>query len=396
MTRTIQPPERLLRLLVLASADVVHTRRWVTFFRARGHEVLLATLEPSPERDLDEIILPSVVRRPMLLRYGMAVPALARLVRSFKPDLVSAHYVPGYGFLAALAPQARPLAVSCWGSDLLVNAGRSPLHRLRAALVLRAASLLTCDARVLADKLAGMGVAKQKIICSPLGIEKEIFHPADTAPDPPAARRGEPGRPVAIISTRRLEPVYCVETLLRAALLLREEGWNLHLSVAGDGSQRPALEHFSGYYSPDGHLAEFIGWLPPERMAECLRASDIYVSCSRSDGASVSLLEALACGAFPVVSDIPGNREWIQDGVNGLLFPAGDFGRLSECLARAMANYELRRKAREKNFRLIEERALWERNMQVVEDKFIALVEQAKAINQPRGRQNGQKPVERS
>ncbi len=396
MTRTLLPPERLLRLLVLASGDVVHTRRWVTFFRSRGHEVKLATLEPSPERDLDETILPSVIRKPMILRYSLAVPALVRLVRAYGPDLVSAHYVPGYGFLAALAPEARPLAVSCWGSDLLVNAGRSPLHRFRAALVLRAGSLFTCDARVLADKLTRMGVDRRKIICSPLGIEKDIFFPGVSAPEPPSARRGGPGRPVNIISTRRLEPVYCVDTLLRASLLLREEGWNFRLIVAGDGSQRPALEHFSGSYSPDGHLSEFIGWLPPERMADSLRASDIYVSCSRSDGASVSLLEALACGAFPVVSDIPGNREWIQDGVNGLLFPAGDFGRLSECLARAMTDCELRRKARERNFRLIEERALWERNMQAVEEKFIALVEQTQAVNRSRGRQNGQKPVERS
>ncbi len=396
MTQTLPSPAQPLRLLVMASADVVHTRRWVSYFRSRGHTVQLVSLEPSPGHDLEEKVLPTAFLRPMALRYSLAAPSLAHIVHRFRPDLVNAHYVPGYGFLAALVRSARPLAVTCWGSDLLVNAGRSPLHRLRTALVLRAGALFTCDATVLADKLLAFKVESERIICSPLGIESQTFFPADPQPEPPVARCGEPGRPFSIISTRRLEPVYGVDTLLRATLILREAGWNFQLSVVGEGSEREKLEHFAGYYGLGDRLSGFHGWLDPPCLAAALRASDIYVSCSRSDGASVSLLEAMACGAFPVVSDIPGNREWVGDGVNGLLFPPGDFGRLSECLRRAMTDHDLRRRARSHNLKLITARALWENNMQVVEERFIRLVRDSQAGALSRGRQNGQKPVERS
>jgi glycosyltransferase involved in cell wall biosynthesis len=61
-------------------------------------------------------------------------------------------------------------------------------------------------------------------------------------------------------------------------------------------------------------------------------AHDVYVSASLWDGASISLMEAMACGVFPVVSDIPANREWLQDGATAFLFPCGDWRRLAEIL----------------------------------------------------------------
>ncbi|MBG0787839.1 MAG: glycosyltransferase, partial [Anaerolineaceae bacterium] len=50
---------------------------------------------------------------------------------------------------------------------------------------------------------------------------------------------------------------------------------------------------------------------------------DLYVSPSHSDGSSISLLEAMATGRSVLVSDIPSNREWVMDGVNGRLFTDG-------------------------------------------------------------------------
>ncbi|HSM26139.1 MAG TPA: glycosyltransferase, partial [Anaerolineaceae bacterium] len=59
-------------------------------------------------------------------------------------------------------------------------------------------------------------------------------------------------------------------------------------------------------------------------------ASDLYISASFSDGSSVSLLEALACGLPVLVSDIPGNKEWIIDQENGWLFQTGDIESLTK------------------------------------------------------------------
>ena len=64
---------------------------------------------------------------------------------------------------------------------------------------------------------------------------------------------------------------------------------------------------------------KFLGRVPHEEMPNLLAQADIYVSTSLHDGTSVSLLEAMGSGAFPVVTDIPSNREWIINGENGFL-----------------------------------------------------------------------------
>ena len=61
-----------------------------------------------------------------------------------------------------------------------------------------------------------------------------------------------------------------------------------------------------------------------------LGQADIYVSTSLHDGTSVSLLEAMGSGAFPIVTDIPSNREWIHHGQNGFLVPVNEEKIFSE------------------------------------------------------------------
>ena len=114
--------------------------------------------------------------------------------------------------------------------------------------------------------------------------------------------------------------------------------------------------------------------MPQEQLAGLLRESDIYVSTSHSDSTSVSLLEAMACGAFPVVTDIPGNRDWVTHEHNGLLFHPGDSAALAECLTRASGDKQLRERAAEINIGVICDRAVWDNNMRRVEEAFMELV----------------------
>lgn len=63
--------------------------------------------------------------------------------------------------------------------------------------------------------------------------------------------------------------------------------------------------------------AEFRGHIVQHQMRVLLGDADVFVSTSLSDGNNVSLNEAMACGAFPVVTDIPANRAWIAHGRMG-------------------------------------------------------------------------------
>ncbi len=155
-----------------------------------------------------------------------------------------------------------------------------------------------------------------------------------------------------MVSTRRLEPVYDIPTVLDGARRAAAQA-TFALDIAADGSLRRALEAAAR----DLPRTRFLGALPESGIAAALQSADVYVSASRSDSTSVSLLEAMACGAFPVVSDIPANREWIDDGVNGMLFPVGDADALARCLVAALGDPGRRTAAAAHNAALVAARA---------------------------------------
>jgi len=107
-------------------------------------------------------------------------------------------------------------------------------------------------------------------------------------------------------------------------------------------------------------------------VASALAAHSVYVSTSPSDGVSASLLEAMACGVFPVVVDNPSNREWVEHGINGLLH-SGDVGGLATHLARALSDHDLRRGARTGNLALVERRGDLRRNSATIAEALLAL-----------------------
>ena len=89
-----------------------------------------------------------------------------------------------------------------------------------------------------------------------------------------------------------------------------------------------------------------------------MRKAHIFASLSRSDGTSISLLEALACGLFPVLSDIPPNREWLDERAhNAALVPLDQPETLAAALEQAILDGDLRRKAAVFNRDLVSQRA---------------------------------------
>ncbi|MGH7741324.1 MAG: glycosyltransferase [Candidatus Eiseniibacteriota bacterium] len=343
-----------MRIATIANAAVIHTRRWVEWFRARGHQVELWSLEDGPP----ELRAHRLPRAPLpgALRYPLAAPALARQLAGFRPDLVDAHYVPNYGLLATLAG-ARPRVVSAWGSDLLLDPGRDFLRRARARFVLRRADHIVADSDNLAAAALALGAEAARVTAIPWGVELERFTPGDAR---------EPG---LVLSTRMHEPIYDLPTVIRGLAVAMRARPELQLAIAGDGSRRAELEALARRELPEGRW-RMLGRLEPAELAGWLRRAELYVAAARSDSTSLSLLEAMACGAIPVVTDLDGNRQWISDGQGGRLFPPGDPQRLAAGIEAAMARPDWRQSARAHNRKVIETRANAAVNMARIEALF--------------------------
>jgi glycosyltransferase involved in cell wall biosynthesis len=111
-----------------------------------------------------------------------------------------------------------------------------------------------------------------------------------------------------------------------------------------------------------------------EQMGELFRQAQAAVSVTMHDGTPNSLLEAMACGCYPVAGDLESLREWISPGSNGSLVNPGDPTALAEALVDALQDPELRARAADQNGQRIQERASYPQCMADAERFYRSLL----------------------
>ena len=123
---------------------------------------------------------------------------------------------------------------------------------------------------------------------------------------------------IIVVCTRKHEEIYAIEYIIEAIPLVIEENNNIRFIFIGEG---PLTNKYLGIVKELGieSFTKFISWVSNEKLPMYLSNSDIYVSSSLSDGSSLCLLEALACGLPAVITDIKSNLEWIRNDYNGYL-----------------------------------------------------------------------------
>jgi glycosyltransferase involved in cell wall biosynthesis len=324
-----------LRLCFIADGTSTHTKRWVNYFTDKGHEVHLISsrfTEGYEEFDRRIRMHQLVSFFPKLWRVSGYLSGIAWLfqVRAMiiriKPDIVNAHYIGVPAYLAVVSG-FHPLVLTAWGSDILIDPKRNSLRRFLTSRALRKADRIICVSSALKEKAVNLGVAPEKVEVIPMGVDVQKFDPS--LRDKALLQNLDMADKPVVISTRNLEPVYDVETLIKAIPLVLREIPEARFIIGGKGKQREHLERLA-QDSGISHSVKFVSWIPETDFPKFLASSDVYVSTSLSDGTSVSLLEALASGLAPVVTDIPANRPWISDGENGFLVPVGDHMMLAE------------------------------------------------------------------
>ena len=354
-----------MKIAFLSDGRNVHTRRWLDYFSSRGDETLLLTME-QPEEMQGRVLRLGSVLPGTWLGCNLALPRAKRELRAFGPDLVNAHFIPNYGWIASCVAPG-PWVMSTWGSDVLVNPGKSAFHRWRARKVLRAANLISSDAKMLSAAIGRLAGEDLNVLTMPMGIDRDYFA---------HGMAGGPREPL-ILHNRNLERIYDVGTVLRGlrAFFRIFPGWRARL--AGDGSLRSEMETMAEKLEIRDRV-DFLGYLGRDELMHELSSARIYLSASLSDSSSVSLLEAMAMGAYPVLSDIPANREWAPSAPRAMFFRPGKADELTTALLEAAAlPDETRRAALESNRSLVGERAIWEENMGGIREAFQGLLEGA-------------------
>jgi glycosyltransferase involved in cell wall biosynthesis len=265
--------------------------------------------------------------------------ALERAIAGLDPDVV---HFNGLGFPAQLPPLRRRLPGR---APLLIQDHKSP--RPRAAGRLSPASLLRrwLWRRGLARADGFLFTAREQarpwIEAGLIAEGPRVFEVPEASRDLPRRAAGGaprlPGRP-ALLWVGRLDrnkdPSTVLDGLERA--LARLPGAQLTMAFT-DEALLPEVRARLAASPPLAARVHLRGALPPAELPRLYEGADLFVLGSHDEGSGYALIEALACGVVPVVTDIPSFRALTGGGRLGRLWSPGDAAAFAAALADAAA-----------------------------------------------------------
>jgi glycosyltransferase involved in cell wall biosynthesis len=250
------------------------------------------------------------------LRSCEAVRQLKVIFQDHQPRVSIAGPLWPCAYEAAAITESRIVAIS-WAFDVLIDARRSKMIQAAIRRALSTAALTIFDSRWVykeAQKIVPLQPSATKVF--PWGVDSNLFRPV---------KHKTPGHEtcIDIIHTRYLDRIYNPTIVLKAFHLASRRTPNLRLNIIAHGPQLDSLKTGSIRMG----LQHKIRWLSPlanEQLPALLRRMSLYTSASCSDGASISLLEAMACGLPVVVPNLPSNIGVLPKGSSSQLFALND------------------------------------------------------------------------
>lgn len=368
-----------MKILYFSTDYCTHDHRFLTAIQEGGHQAYHLRLQSNPRQVEDrpvpegvEIVHWAGGQRPYRWQ---ELPRLVfdfrRIIKYIKPDIVHAGPIQTCAFIAALSG-FQPLLTMSWGFDLMEDVYKNYWMDRITRFVLRHSSSFISDALVTRDKAVVYGMNPDHTLVFPWGVDLQHFAPL------PESRRAEIKNKKAftLFCNRSWEPRYGVDVLAQAFVRIMASNPDTSLLLLGGGSQGARIRQVLLNGGGLDHV-HFPGQISQTDLPRWYHMADLYISPSHVDGSSVSLMEALASGLPCLVSDIPANREWVQEGYNGWLFPDGDAERLAAKILQVMAQREKLPAISQAARAVAEQRADWKKN---VAKLFVAYQEIANPI----------------
>ncbi len=293
-----------------------------------------------------------------------------KVLKEFKPDIIHTGYVWQVGILAENSGFHPHLSMP-WGSDILIEPDKSIFRKKLVSMVMESCDHVQCDAEFVKQKIKNdYGLTDEKITVFPWGIDLGQFKKIDkqTVRNALNLERDK----FIVLFNRYFEPVYGVEHLLEAYWKFSVGKDDVMMLMLSDGSGKNEALRYITEKGLDQKV-QVIKRMPNKELPAFLNAADIYVSPSLSDGTSLSLLEAMACGLGLIVTDVPAIKEWVTPN-NGLMVKRGSSEELTGALEEYYNNRILVETHGKKNIAIAEEKADWDKNYLKLKEIYDKLV----------------------
>jgi glycosyltransferase involved in cell wall biosynthesis len=354
------------RLLLLADIDSAHTQKWAIALAGRGIEVGIFSLRRSETRwfsnyegitSFDEMGFDSDVFHGSSFSkiiYLKKIRPFRKIIQSFQPDLIHAHYATSYGILGRFSG-FHPFILSAWGSDVMDFAQRGYLHQLFVRGNFRRADEILATSPTIEKYIHK--IINQKVSIVPFGVDSKLFFKQR------GVRRYD-DETIVIGTIKSLEKVYRIDVVIHAfaELVKQLPAYKLHLLIVGDGTQRKLLEQQVLNLSIANHVT-FTGRVDSSQTPYWHNQIDIFMNISAYESFGVSVLEAMACEVPVIVTDTGGLADLVDDGVHGFRVPLQPLIKTIEPMKELALNAALRAKMGEKGCKHVIENYDWNRNV---------------------------------
>ncbi|MBS1764565.1 MAG: glycosyltransferase [Bacteroidetes bacterium] len=319
-----------MKILLLADAASSHTKKWSIALAERGFTVAIFSLNYSDskwaiENNIQLFFSSSDKRYSSSIwskvLYLTALPALKRTIRTFKPEIIHAHYATSYGLIGNLSG-FKPFFITAWGTDIILFPGKSIFHKLLLRWTLNESDKLLAPSSYLRNEIKK--ITNKPVTVIPFGVDTNIFQPNRSLNLFPTGYSV-----IGIIKS--LESVYRIDLIIEAFSIIKRESLsnNWKLLIVGGGSLENQLkEKVAGLKLQDDVI--FTGRVSPAEVIKYHNSIDIYLNVSDNESLGVSILESSACEKPVIATRVGGIPEVLLENETGCLIDRGNVIQLAE------------------------------------------------------------------
>jgi len=311
-----------MKKLLLVGSNCIHTFNFFHLIKHYFKEVVLVTNEPHQFKD-EKLkngyhVYPSL-KNPA--NYFKAIKSYKKILLEEKPDIIHIQQASTYSFMLLRALKKSkmkiPVVLTTWGSDVLINPSKGFLYKKMVQYVLNHSDYFTTDASFAADKMQLLAKKPLNTVIANFGINVEnILVEKENI----------------VYSNRLHKSLYRIDKIITAFSKFVKQYADWQLVIAATGTETENLRQLCRILEIESKV-EFLGWVDAKTNSENYAKAKIWVSIPQSDATSISLLEAMSLGCIPVVSDLPANKEWIENGKNGVIVENIDCDFITEALS---------------------------------------------------------------
>jgi glycosyltransferase involved in cell wall biosynthesis len=337
-----------MRILLLADPSSSHTIKWARSLADHGLEICICGLSQSDKSlyknhpniqtysfGFDASIVRANLGSLSKLRYLKILPEVKRLIRSFTPDIVHAHFATSYGLIGALAG-FQPFVLSVWGADIFDFPHRSFLHKALIKHNLKKANKILSTSHIMAQEIGKYTTKAVEV--TPFGIDLNLFKPRLVK-----SLLGE--NDIVIGTIKTLEPKYGLEYLIKTFKILKDNhtALPLKLLIVGGGAQEQDLINLAKKLQVENDTI-FTGRVSYDQISNYHNMLSIFVALSILDSESfgVAVIEASACEKPVVVSNVGGLSEVVENEITGFIVPPRNPEQAAQAIEKLICNKELR------------------------------------------------------